>query len=473
MLIPKFFSIKSIKSIRNNTNIYLRVIPDQEQANGLLQFSAGELVSPYTKFAAETSRHHQELVHIRCCYNNKYLARQSSTTNWIVASAPEPEEDLSKTSCTLFQLDGDGDANTLRFLHAQLRRYACLSRSHDPPFGFQATGEAPDEGRWDVYNIIDWDSIYVMPKHVAFKGDDGKYLSCGSIKGSLKFKSTDVHDPSVWNEIFITPDGTIRVKSNHAGKFWQRRKNNWILADAEETSSVDYNSDTLFRPVKVIGDNKIALCNLGNKKYCQRLEEGTSYSCLSATASTTASEARMEFKELVISRHISRVHFRLKEAKIYGKAPIILTEEEYENTTSKSATKHINIPLEHTLRGSWGSIASYKSSDVETSIRSGIPVMGEAGTLDISGEYSGEYKWGETRDHSTNVKEAVYNVSVPPRSRVFAKVYAMEASYDVPFTYTQGDTLVSGAKRVDHMEDGIYSGFHRYDIKFESIASSL
>ncbi|KAJ4843195.1 hypothetical protein Tsubulata_008112 [Turnera subulata] len=167
-----------------------------------------------------------------------------------------------------------------------------------------------------------------------------------------------------------------------------RRKNNWILADAEETSSVDYNSDTLFRPVKVIGDNRIALCNLGNKKYCQKLEEGTSC-CLSATASTTASEARMEFKELVVSRHISRVHFRLKEAKIYGKTPIILTEEEYENTTSKSATKHINIPLEHTLRGSWGSIASYKSSNVKTSIRSGIPVMGEAGlTLDISGEVS-------------------------------------------------------------------------------------
>ncbi|KAG5534600.1 hypothetical protein RHGRI_022650 [Rhododendron griersonianum] len=108
-----------------------------------------------------------------------------------------------------------------------------------------------------------------MPKHIALKGDNDLYLSARWIQGYqyLQFASSDHGDPTVGNEVFITKDGSIRIKNNYFGKFW-RRSPNWIWADSDDTTTD--NLDTLFSPVKV-GDNVIALRNLGNANFCKRL----------------------------------------------------------------------------------------------------------------------------------------------------------------------------------------------------------
>ena len=121
---------------------------------------------PYSKYQVERAKNGKGLVHIRCCYNNKYWVRWSKNHWWIVAGADEPDEDQSSWSCTLFEpVYVDGDAQTLRLCHVQLEHYACLWRL-PPPYGscLFAGSASPDKDLCDVCTIIDWESLLILPK---------------------------------------------------------------------------------------------------------------------------------------------------------------------------------------------------------------------------------------------------------------------------------------------------------------------
>ena len=64
------------------------------------------LASPYTRFYLEPSKEHDGLLHVRCCHNNKYWVAKhvgEGSGHWIIGIVNEPEDDLSKPSCTLFE----------------------------------------------------------------------------------------------------------------------------------------------------------------------------------------------------------------------------------------------------------------------------------------------------------------------------------------------------------------------------------
>jgi len=134
-----------------------------------------------------------------------------------------------------------------------------------------------------------------LPKHVCFKGDNGLYLSARVIRGYnyLQFSSSDMGDPTVRHTIHTNrDDGTIRMKSDHFGKFW-RRSPNWIWADSDDTT--DDNLDTVFRAVK-FGD-VFALQNLGNGWYCTRLTTEGKKSCLNASVPSINKWAHLQLEE--------------------------------------------------------------------------------------------------------------------------------------------------------------------------------
>ncbi|KAI9073323.1 hypothetical protein K1719_044713 [Acacia pycnantha] len=239
MSLPRFVVLKS-----NYNNKYLPYIQEDVQVHGFLQFSGVEVVSLYAKFEVEMAKSGHGLVHIRCCYNNKY---------W-------------------------------------LGHYACLWRIGAPFDSCLFAGSKnPDKDSCDDFTIIDWESLLIMPKHVAFKGDNGQYLSAHWIEGHqyIQFASNDVGDPTVGNKIFTTYDGSIRVKSDYFSKFW-RRSPNWIWADLDDTTN--NNSDTLFWPIKV-DNNVVAFRNLGNNNFCMRLTIEGKTSCLNVGVSTISKEA--------------------------------------------------------------------------------------------------------------------------------------------------------------------------------------
>jgi hypothetical protein len=68
----------------------------------------GGVMNPRSRFYLEPSKEHEGLMHVRCCYNNKYWVPQQrvlhgGSARWIIGTADEPEEDLSKPSCTLLK----------------------------------------------------------------------------------------------------------------------------------------------------------------------------------------------------------------------------------------------------------------------------------------------------------------------------------------------------------------------------------
>ncbi|KAI9077499.1 hypothetical protein K1719_040521 [Acacia pycnantha] len=466
MSLPRFVVLKS-----NYNNKYLRYIQEDVQVHGFLQFSGEEVVSPYVKFEVERAKGGNGLVHIRCCYNNKYWVRWTQNHWWIVAGADEPEEDQSKWSCTLFKpiyVDAD-DTKTVRFLHVQLGHYACLWRIAAPFASCLFAGsEIPNNDSCDVCTIVDWESLLIMPKHVAFKGDNGQYLSARWIEGHeyLQFGSNDVGDPTVGNEIFTTFDGNIRVKSDHFDKFW-RRSPNWIWADSNDTTN--NNSDTLFWPIKV-DNNVVALRNLGNNNFCKRLTTEGETSCLNAGVSTISKEAQIEVEELVISRQIYNVNFRLLDARIYSQRVITMATGVAINRTQEPNNAEVKLSYTETKSSTWNASVSLKLG-VKTSFQTGVPIIAE-GKIEVSAEFSGAYQWGETKTSSTIV-ETVYKVTVPPMTMVTVSLLATVGSCDVPFSYTQRDTLTNGQQVTYNMDDGIYTGINSFNFKYETKQENL
>ena len=56
----------------------------------------------------EPSKEHEGFMHVRCCYNKYWVPQQGvldgGSARWVIGTADEPEEDLSKPSCTLLKL---------------------------------------------------------------------------------------------------------------------------------------------------------------------------------------------------------------------------------------------------------------------------------------------------------------------------------------------------------------------------------
>ncbi|KAA8544868.1 hypothetical protein F0562_019737 [Nyssa sinensis] len=256
-----------------------------------------------------------------------------------------------------------------------------------------------------------------------------------------EFASNDIGDPTVGNEVFTTRDGSLRIKSNHFGKFW-RCSPNWIWADSDDTSS--NNSDTLFWLIKV--DNRVvALRNLGNNNFCKRLSTEGKTDCLNATISTISREARLEVEELVLSRTIYNVNYHLMDASIYSQSVLTMANGTATNRTQEPSTYELGI---------------------KTSIQTGVPLIAE-GKIEIEAEFTGEYQWGQTNESSTGV-ETVYTVTVPPMTMVKVSLLATKGSCDVPFSYSQRDTLISGQKITSTMDNGVYTGINCFNFKYET-----
>uniref|UniRef100_A0A803LNT4 Agglutinin domain-containing protein n=1 Tax=Chenopodium quinoa TaxID=63459 RepID=A0A803LNT4_CHEQI len=131
-----------------------------------------------------------------------------------------------------------------------------------------------DKDSYDVFTFINWESLFNFPKHVAFKGDNGKYLGAFEQKGIqyLSFSYDDLEDPKVSHELFKTHDGTLCIKSNHLGKFWRLGDRDWIVVDADDPRNTT-NTAAMFRAV-VRDVNVVALLNMYKTWFCKRFTTG-------------------------------------------------------------------------------------------------------------------------------------------------------------------------------------------------------
>ncbi|CAK9327297.1 unnamed protein product [Citrullus colocynthis] len=109
------------------------------------------------------------------------------------------------------------------------------------------------------------------------------------------------------------PLAMVGIKSLFFDKFWSRECSNWCVAGDCIPNPKD-DLDTLFFPTKV-SNNVVALRNLGNWLFCKRFTSEGIIGGLSAIDPTITPEAQLEVYELVASREIENVEFRLSDGR--------------------------------------------------------------------------------------------------------------------------------------------------------------
>ncbi|KAF5728230.1 hypothetical protein HS088_TW21G00375 [Tripterygium wilfordii] len=462
MALPRFIVLKATYNKK-----YLRYLDRDGVDHGYLGFTEEDVISPYAKHQVEMAKCEKGLVNIRCCYNNKFWARASESTEWVSATADKPEEDKSKWSCTLFKvIYVNPDADIIRLRHIQLDHDACESCGYGSWLNAKALGVDISDKR-NEFTVIDWESLLILPKHITLKGDNGMYLSSRLIHGDncLRFDSCDIGDAAVKHTVFTNGDGSISIKSDYFGKYWELDcKNKGVYADAEGTVT---DKATYFMPIRV-GNNVIALRNLITNDFCNRLVTDSDFdSVLLSSASNINKLARFEVEEAVLSRRIYNISFRLDEARIYNENKVSMASGEAVNMTQDSNTVNLKLSYTETKSSTWNNSVGVNAG-VKTTIVTGIPFIFE-GKVEVSLEGSYTHEWGGSVT-STNEVETMYTATVPKENTVRVSLMATQGTCDVPFSYTQRDTLFDGRKITYDKDDGLYTGINCYHFNYKSEA---
>ncbi|XP_050121482.1 uncharacterized protein LOC126599196 [Malus sylvestris] len=118
-------------------------------------------------------------VHIKSCYNNRYLRRANHRQYWIVAGAYEPEEDLSHWSCTLFEPEvvrSDNKA-VIRLIHVRLGHYVTSFTKNDFNQCLLAETKTPNlHNAMDVYTVVGLEPLLLPSPFVLKSNNNDMYL---------------------------------------------------------------------------------------------------------------------------------------------------------------------------------------------------------------------------------------------------------------------------------------------------------
>ncbi|XP_021858216.1 uncharacterized protein [Spinacia oleracea] len=192
-------------------------------------------------------------------------------------------------------------------MHVQLGHYACLKRIAAPfDFCLFAGSKNIDGDLRDVLTLLNLNSLFVFPKHVAFKGENGKYLGVitKDSKPCLQFSYDKPSDPKVEHEILTTPKGIVCIKSVYNKKFWRLGHGDWIVVDAEDPRGSN-NARAMFRHNSLDID-AISLLNMAKTWYCKMYTLNDYVSCLNTATPNVDRYAKLEVIDLDREKDINR-----------------------------------------------------------------------------------------------------------------------------------------------------------------------
>ncbi|CAM0943010.1 unnamed protein product [Alopecurus aequalis] len=486
---------------------YLQSVYVDKATGSRVEPSADTVVARARFVVEESKKQGTGFMHVRCCYNNKYwvpvLVQDSGSSCWVIGTADEPEKDPSSPSCTLFQaLPVKDKENSIRFLHPGLKKIACVvSIGNKPYLQLQDHGD-DQENSSSNFTVVGLPGHKELPKYVAFKGDNGKYLGTKDLRtrgqeiseywkvtkgihlywvnpismligagteivASMlhhkfnQFHTEDIGNSSVIFTTFTNDDGSVRITSSEGG-VWKRSWDNWILTEDVEDKN---DRDALFEVVT--GDDFVALRNLGNNKFVRRIPaDGRRTSCLSACDETTSQWARLKMEEPLISRETSDVTFHLDEARTYNKTILSIDNTIRTNNTSRESKGTFSFTKKVEMVSKWETTFSSKIGVQEKCKfkTSGTPMISVSGEVAISTATTTSESQ-TTSESSTEETTLTQEYCIPPWTTVVGKFVVTRASCDVPYSYKQTNKLTNGKKVITSHDDGIYIvannyGFH-------------
>ncbi|XP_042048276.1 uncharacterized protein LOC121794257 isoform X2 [Salvia splendens] len=369
-MLPKFITIKTT-SYPDRGHLYYN------ERQSLVNLGEENVSSTLVKIEVERATSNTNYVHLRFSNSNRYWSRRANSTV-IVAESKQPVEDRTDPSCTLFQpVQAAGEVAGVFYLnHVPTGGRLLVDNTN---WGVYVEVNVPDS--YGHLTYVDWSTLVKLPAHVAFKGDNNSFLRGVSQDGYnyLQFSSNDPNELASGHRVSFMSDGHVRITSDHfSGLFW-RRSPNWIWADANNQSSLS-NRDTHFWPVKV-DDNTIALRNAGNGQYCKRLTDEGKTSMLNAAVGTITKEARLVVQELVSSRKIYNVRYRMDNARIFDEMPYLAGTSVVTNSSDQDASMTVLITYEDEKSYTFSRSTSL-TAGVETSFSAGVPFIAE-GTITL------------------------------------------------------------------------------------------
>ncbi|KAI3852811.1 hypothetical protein MKX03_028645 [Papaver bracteatum] len=464
--LPKFIIIQS-----NFNHRYLHLEKANPIATDALRFDGDYSFGLETRFEVVPATTGNGLVHIRSQQNNRFWENVEGPGSWITATAVKPEEDRSSKYCTLFQpvYSDYGSNEIVRLLHVHTSHYVTFFLGANEINGCLNLGsDSQLTDHRDLFTIIDWQSIVMLPNLIRIKGDNGNHLRAYG-DGFMDYNSAVANSPDFEYEVLPSRNGGICLKSIQYGKYWKLDdKSSWIFANGYPTT--DHDIKTVFIPIK-LGDNTIALRSLENDSFCARRSADSKGNCLATLFTYVDEYAPMVIEEPVLSRTIDNVIYHLTDARIYDEHVLALVNEESRNKKQQHPdTVKLNLNHTETYSREWTTSVSL-AIGVKTSLSAGVPkVVGVS--IETSLEFKTSYQWGEKKEEKLEVGSE-YTVDVPPMSGVKVSLMATRASCDIPFSYTQHDVLTNGDLKVYHKSDGLFKGRNAYNYRYESAPLDL
>ncbi|KAL6145340.1 hypothetical protein ACLB2K_056028 [Fragaria x ananassa] len=395
----------------------LQYVHDDVETHGLLIADGDDVMSPLCKLEVLPARSGNGLVHIRCSYNNKFLGEKAIPwwRRWL---------------SNLWRMNQHGDAPSTSPFYP-------IKKKNQPFLQFSS---AVDKWHPSVLQEVE-------------------------------------------NDFYGYADNWFRTKchsSNVRDGYWRRNRDSdpeWIHADSvllPHHSPVSHRwGDNIFRAAKVgeSAEGIIVAFRSTNDNYLMRGSANNVQNVLRVTASTTIPKARFLLEELVRSRLIYNVNFNLLDARIYSNEPELVTGQSFNNVTS--LPQNMELTYTYTLSKStstWNATVS-TTVGVSTTFRTGVPFIAHS-EISTSLETTTTYEWGRSYTEDETRTDTIA-ITLPPMSGVTVSRIETRGSCDVPFSYTQEDTLYNWEKKEYQKHDGLYRGVNSFNIHYQAIEEPL
>ncbi|KAK9666890.1 hypothetical protein RND81_14G218600 [Saponaria officinalis] len=346
--------------------------------------------------------------------------------------------------------------NTMRWTHVGTNTLVAIAAPSDTGYSYYLTIRSNNTSQL-LCQPIDVERIIKLPKIVVFKDNTSKYCQVQS-NDYLSFGGDDRHRKQTWFETFPVSNGDVRFRSVQNGKFMRRNNSGWIVADSNDTTS--NNRDTLFHIAR-LNDKSIALVNQGNNRFCERFGDDFQFR---AGIDTGVREAQLEIEEPIIERSID-VEYRLQDARIYDSKPRSwLSQTAFNDTKDRDLETQLAITYTESHTSSFHVTTGVETNfTAKANAKAGIPIIARVkAELEFSTTLGVDTTL-EKVNQNTESYEFRTNVIIPPGKKRKARIMALEAKCDVPFSYVQTEVLANGEIIRTNLEDGVFRGMNGFE----------
>ncbi|KAK9666905.1 hypothetical protein RND81_14G219800 [Saponaria officinalis] len=421
------------------------------------------------------------LVHLRSCYENKYWVKASGNEPWLVATALEKVEDISKAECTVFRTQFSPGNVFVNFVHAQSGFNVVVRPAHDA----HAYNLCVEHGPPTDFNFIrysDFASVK-LPRYIMFLDDYNRFLVTDRHPTFIRlaFGSRSLRDETAGFEIEYAKSGDVRVKSMWLGGLWGagQRSGEWRTLLLLDPKPDDPN--TLFevsrstpafaqyegvslrcRGVNLVCVKMPGIDDLG---LLANVQPNDLVACLRPWPPTKDGFRKVNIESF---RH----PWAYRSSEVYNW--LIITNQTAVEEKHLFVEPNIPMSTRTTFRNTISNFQGPDSLFPLVDLFSGqFPFVATSGELEFPDKPTSILsKWGH--EHHTSVNQRYEEtIILPPQTRCTIIVHRKNIVYEIPFSYQQMDEFHWGGNVTQYLHEGTFRINQDYNIEHTIESTSV